>query len=162
MKVARENTTFVQALQPVILNLQAEISAGREQWALSESQYGKLIAEWDALTPEDKEKLRNNLASIQLGELYNEIHRNWAGVCLKQKRTTEARRVLGKIGEVPAEEPGEACFAPTPQIADPFLQLGRSFFGKAKFSIGRCRRGSEFPEAPVGSLTKAGYLRSAT
>lgn len=55
MKVARENTTFVQALQPVILNLQAEISAGREQWALSESQYGKLIAEWDALTPEDKE-----------------------------------------------------------------------------------------------------------
>ena len=28
MKVARENTTFVQALQPVILNLQAEISAG--------------------------------------------------------------------------------------------------------------------------------------
>ena len=105
MKVARENTTFVQALQPVILNLQAEISAGREQWALSESQYGKLIAEWDALTPEDKEKLRNNLASIQLGELYNEIHRNWAGVCLKQKRTTEARRVLGKIGEVPAEEP---------------------------------------------------------
>ena len=35
MKVARENTTFVQALQPVILNLQAEISAGREQWALS-------------------------------------------------------------------------------------------------------------------------------
>ena len=34
-----------------------------------------------------------------------EIHRNWAGVCLKQKRTTEARRVLGKIGEVPAEEP---------------------------------------------------------
>ena len=67
--------------------------------------YGKLIAEWDALTPEDKEKLRNNLASIQLGELYNEIHRNWAGVCLKQKRTTEARRVLGKIGEVPAEEP---------------------------------------------------------
>ena len=39
MKVARENTTFVQALQPVILNLQAEISAGREQWSLSEAQY---------------------------------------------------------------------------------------------------------------------------
>ena len=105
MKVARENTTFVQALQPVILNLQAEIGAGREQWALSEAQYGKLIEEWDALTSEDKEKLRNNLASIQLGELYHEIHRNWAGVCLKQKRTTEARRVLGQIGEVPAEEP---------------------------------------------------------
>ena len=49
MKVARENTTFVQALQPVILNLQAEISAGREKWALSESQYGKLIAEWLSL-----------------------------------------------------------------------------------------------------------------
>lgn len=95
MKVARENTTFVQALQPVILNLQAEISAGREQWALSESQYGKLIAEWDALTPEDKEKLRNNLASIQLGELYNEIHRNWAGVCLKQN---EPQRPAGCWG----------------------------------------------------------------
>ncbi|MFR4416761.1 MAG: tetratricopeptide repeat protein [Akkermansia sp.] len=48
MKVARENTTFVQALQPVILNLQAEISAGREQWPLSEAQYGKLVEEWDA------------------------------------------------------------------------------------------------------------------
>ena len=105
MKVARENTTFVQALQPVILNLQAEISAGREQWPLSEAQYGKLVEEWDALSPEDKAKLQNNLASIQSGDLYNKIHRSWADVCLKQNRTTEARRVLAKIGEAPAEEP---------------------------------------------------------
>lgn len=105
MKVARENTTFVQALQPVILNLQAEISAGREQWPLSEAQYGKLVEEWDALSPEDRAKLQNNLASIQSGDLYNKIHRSWAGVCLKQNRTTEARRVLAKIGEAPAEEP---------------------------------------------------------
>lgn len=105
MKVARENTAFVQALQPVILNLQAEISAGREQWALSEAQYGKLVEEWDALNAEDQAKLQNNLASIQSQELYNKIHRNWADVCLKQNRTTEARRVLAKIGETPAEEP---------------------------------------------------------
>ena len=44
MKVARENTTFVQALQPVILNLQAELRAGRDQWALWESFTMKFTA----------------------------------------------------------------------------------------------------------------------
>lgn len=105
MKVARENTTFVQALQPVIMHLQAGISAGREQWAAAEAQYGKLIEEWDALSAEDKATLRNNLASIQSEDLYKKIHRDWAEACLKQNRTTEARRVLTKIGEAPAEEP---------------------------------------------------------
>lgn len=104
MGVARENTTFVQALLPIIMNLQARISASREQWAVAEAQFGKLIEIWDALSTEDKERLRNNLASIQSGDLYNEVHRNWASVCLKQNRTTEARRVLGKIGETPIEE----------------------------------------------------------
>lgn len=105
MKVARENTAFVQALQPVIMNLRAGISAGREQWALSEVQYGKLVEEWDALSPEDKATLHNNLAVIQSGDLYKKIHRDWAEACLRQNRTTEAQRVLAKIGEAPAEEP---------------------------------------------------------
>lgn len=105
MNVARDSTSFVQALQPVIMNLQAEISAGREQWAVAEAQYGKLIEAWDALSDEDRATLQNNLASIQSEELYKKIHRDWAEVCRKQNRTTEARRVLTKIGEAPAEEP---------------------------------------------------------
>ena len=105
MKVALESTAFIQALQPVIMTLQAEISAGREQWAVAESQYGKLVETWDGLNDEDKATLQNNLASIQSEELYKKIHRDWAEVCRKQNRTTEARRVLTKIGEAPAEEP---------------------------------------------------------
>ncbi len=105
MKVALENTTFVQALQPVILNIQARISAGREQWAVAEGQFGKLIETWDALSDEDKATLDKNLNSIQSAELYKQIHRDWAQACKKQNRTTEARRVLTKIGEAPAEEP---------------------------------------------------------
>ena len=105
MKVALESTAFIQALQPVIMTLQAEISAGREQWAVAESQYGKLVETWDGLSDEDKATLQNNLASIQSEELYKKIHRDWAEVCRKQNRTTEARRVLTKIGEAPAEEP---------------------------------------------------------
>lgn len=105
MKVALESTSFVQALQPVIMTLQAEISAGKEQWAVAEAQYGKLAETWDALSDEDKATLENNLASIQSEDLYKKIHRDWAEVCRKQNRTTEARRVLTKIGEAPPEEP---------------------------------------------------------
>ncbi len=105
MTVALENTSFVQVLQPLILNIQAEISAAREQWAVSEAQYGQLINKWDALSDQEKATLQNNLNTIQNAELYKKIHRAWAEVCKKQNRTTEARRVLTKIGEAPPEEP---------------------------------------------------------
>lgn len=105
MKIALENTSFVQALQPIVMNLQADIAAGQEQWAVAEALYGKLIDTWDALGEEDKKTLQGNLASVQSGELYKNAHRQWAAACLKQNRTTEARRVLAKIGEEPVEEP---------------------------------------------------------
>ncbi len=105
MTVALENTSFVQVLQPLILNIQAEISAAREQWAVAEAQYGQLIDKWDSLSEQEKATLQNNLNTIQNAELYKKIHRAWAEVCKKQNRTTEARRVLTKIGEAPPEEP---------------------------------------------------------
>ncbi len=104
LSVATTNTTFVQALQPVIQNIQIKIIAGREQWAEAEVRFAKLIETWDALSDEDKATLQNNLNSIQSGDLYKQIHRDWAEVCKKQKRTTEARRVLTRIGEAPPEQ----------------------------------------------------------
>lgn len=103
-QVARDNTTFIQALQPIIAGIQADINAGKEQWAIAEAQYGQLIDKWDALNDVDRATLQKNLTSIQSEDLYKKIHRNWAAACLKQNRTTEARRVLTKIGEAPAEE----------------------------------------------------------
>lgn len=83
---------------------------------MAESQYGKLVETWDGLNDEDKATLQNNLASIQSEELYKKIHRDWAEVCRKQNRTTEARRVLTKIGEAPAEEPERPARTPPQKV----------------------------------------------
>ncbi|MFR4416760.1 MAG: hypothetical protein ACLT8E_04920 [Akkermansia sp.] len=78
-----------------------------------------------ALSPEDKAKLQNNLASIQSGRPL-QIHRSWADVCLKQNRTTEARRVLAKIGGAPAEEPEKPASRRRRRIEALFSRLTRA------------------------------------
>ncbi len=106
LDVAKNNTKFQQALLPILYGIEANMFTQQEKYPESEGRYSYIIDTWDKLSEEDKAILAQNLQVLKAPDLYQIIHRAWADTCLKQNRTTEAKRVLAKINEeLPKEEP---------------------------------------------------------
>lgn len=94
----QKHTVFARGYMPVCLAKRARMYAGQEKWEEASATYERLLADWNALSDEEKQILNSNLKAFGVSGLYETIHKDFASICLKLNRITRSRQLLQAIG----------------------------------------------------------------
>lgn len=95
----QQHTVFARGYMPVCLYKRAKMYVGQSKWEDASAVYEKLIADWNAMSDEEKQILDSNLKTLSMGGLYETVHKELSAVCLKLDRITRSRQLMQVIGE---------------------------------------------------------------